>query len=368
MIEKMDILDYCLSVHNHNKYGSLKDYEHKIINQIIYEECKKNNLDYEHLKVYVLTKYEYYKNILKNKTFKLDGEDMALSIDFVDFCGFCDYKKRIIVILLNNNVINNMIKVVNNTCHEVSHYEHFAHFNSNDPICLAFIMDNLIRIYDKKCYYFNHDQLMLEILANKEGVLKAQTFIEKNNVEGLNYAKDLEYLQIYEEIYSYDLNNYNYLDVFDRFINIYRLYNKKIELPSFLEIFLNKDGTFRDLKNIIKDSKVDIDNISLNIAMIMCSNTFDKEVFAPYFKGDGRNDIQIMELYNQLNFFKSQNEQKIIEINQCFFEQNYECNFDDNLNIYLSLKQLRLEKFESRYHKIITNRGKKKTMVERGKL
>lgn len=100
-----------------------------------------------------------------------------------------------------------------------------------------------------------HDSFMYEILANKYAVMKTEEFIKQNPT---TYDYDYTLLNREKQKCLELYNNYNLSDNLDIIISNYKMLLEQI--PNFdkrlFEIFLNDDGTFKDIRNCITNERL----------------------------------------------------------------------------------------------------------------
>lgn len=100
-----------------------------------------------------------------------------------------------------------------------------------------------------------HNSFMYEILANQYAVMKTKEFIMKNPTV---YDYNLDYLNKLEQKCNEQYNNYNLSKNLDIIIANYNMLLK--EIPNFdkrlFEIFLNDNGTFKNIKTCLLDERL----------------------------------------------------------------------------------------------------------------
>jgi len=318
------------------KYQENKQYLKKIIEKIIKDECLENRINYNDLNLYVISTFDYYKNILRNVKFKLGK--ITYNISPNNAWGFSDNTNNIILVFLCNGVINNIATAIEIAYHEITHYKDKLKLKVDNPFDFALYMDNQVAIYDKKYYKLNHNRLIHEIHANLNGVEKAINFILKNKIQV--EKENLKFLIERSVLFKYDEENYDFFETFDRFIKVYRKNYDKIKLPEILQVFLNKDGSFKDYNDIINNPLIKKEDMRYCGIMVMVSDTFNREV-----KIDSK-------LLKKIEKWKSTNKRLIIEYNLKYFTNNIELSFGENSDYYMFHKQERLERFKKKYEDV----------------
>ena len=107
------------------------------------------------------------------------------------------------------------------------------------------------------------DKYFFEIDANLYGITKSKKYLEKDYPE--LYVKIKEELDKKERIYKYDYMMYDASNTVDMFLKCSKIISKikqatsisklgfeKIEKSPVLDIFLNEDSSFKNIKEIIK--------------------------------------------------------------------------------------------------------------------
>ena len=318
------------------KYRETKEYIKKLIEKIIKDECLESEINYKDLNLYVISTFDYYKNVFKNRSFKLGKISYKISPN--NAWGFSDNTNNVILVFLCNGVINNIATAIEIAYHEITHYKDKLKLKVDNPLSLALYMDNQVAIYDKKYYKLNHNELMHEIHANVNGVDKAINFILKNRIHV--EKEDLKYLIERSALFHYDEENYDFFETFDRFIKVYRKNYDRIELPEILQVFLNKNGSFKDYNDIINNPLIKKEDMRYCGIMVMVSDTFNREV-----KIDSK-------LLKKIDKWKSTNKRLIIEYNLECFSNNIELTDEDNSYDYMYHRDKRLERFKKKYPNI----------------
>ena len=348
---------YFQSICDEFGYNKIKDYISNMLKKIVCDECLKNNLDYKPLNLYFITTYEYYKNKFKNKKFKLDNGHVYNYENPIDQSGFINYYYKDIVVFLGHNVLNRIITVIFTAFHEVQHFQDYYNLNiddlnSLDMWKLAFCMDQACT-YDGSFYKSNHDQNMFEIRANLEGARKAKEFIKNNDIKGINYEKDIEYLDMLMDIYTYDMNTYNFYETFDRYIKVYRENKGKVGFTNFHSAFMNEDGIFNNLYALTRNFYIDKKEQGIRdcVSMILGSDAFFKEVIS---KENLKDDLSIseqklLELYNYAFKMRESCARHIIDYSQQFFSKKKQFKYSDNERYFKWYREKRLKQFKEKY-------------------
>lgn len=129
--------------------------------------------------------------------------------------------------------------------------ERFKDKYMQDSSKIISIIDNFKYMHNTKY----HDSFMYEILANQYGIRKTKEFIMKNPNA---YDYNLDYLNKLEQRYNEQYNNYNLSKNLDVIIDNYNILLKKILNfdKRLFEIFLNDNGTFKDIKTSLLDERL----------------------------------------------------------------------------------------------------------------
>ncbi len=231
----------------------------KISRQIIESEEKEYNIS---IKVFPLTFIEYYKDYVFTKKFNLVRASLPLIAG-----GFNDLKGSTIIFLNKVNKIvtteGKLFKLLLICFHEARHSEQ----QQFDKYSYEGFFNQLEQFIQKatlnKDYILEHDKYCFEIGANLYGVTKAKEYLKINYPD--LYEKYKNEINIQEEKYRYNYLMYDASNTIDRFIlvnkisknyplNLRNILNKDNPSP-VLEIFLNKDNTFKNIKDIIKNDK-----------------------------------------------------------------------------------------------------------------
>ena len=359
MTSNENVKTFFSKLKNNIETKSFNYYIKQIVNTIARDECKKNNMEFKNLNMCVITTYEYYKNIFKNKKFKINEQNYDVSPK--NCGGFCDSYNNNIVIFSYGKLLKRFVKIIMATFHELQHFLDDSTFNIDDINTLdmwrlAFYMDMECSIYDGNFYKSNHDQNLFEIRANLEGVKKTKEFIKNNNIKGINYEKDMEYLDMLIDIYTYDMNTYNFYETFDRYIKVYRKNKDEMELKHFFSTFINNHGLFKDIYNLTSNIYVDKNDKRIYdcVSMIFGSDTFINEVIS---KENLKGDLTISQkkLYDLSNYaFKIRESclNYIIDYNRYFFSENKQFKYLDNEMCFERYIEGRLKQFKEKYPNI----------------
>lgn len=168
------------------------------------------------------------------------------------------------------NADQKIINLIFTSYHEVRHViqEHFDEYNYDKflkEMELVYRLDDSNSDYDK-----NHDEYSSEIGANLYAIGKTKNFLNQ-------YAKDIynrryDYLDSLEEKYINDYLTYNSLKKVNDSLCVIQK-TKNIDSVPVLKYFMNEDGTFKHIKEIINNK--DFDKIDKRIVYsILSSNPY----------------------------------------------------------------------------------------------
>lgn len=267
----------------------------KIVQSIIFNECKKHQINPKDLSVFPITWVEYYKECFKNKHLKLYNITLPLIAN-----GFFtnNSQNKQIVVFINQQMASDLTHILLVTFHEFRHLYQDTKVNAWSYEGLIFNIEQLLKTQNHKEYLDNHDKYFFEIDANLYGAKMAINYLENNGIYSPN-SKELEYLKMLERVYDYDYFNFNFSSLFEKFINSYR--NKKFDhscLNFTMGVFLNKDGSFKSIKDIIKNPNFSfLDKRS--IYSIISSKIFLKELDFSTLSKDDQELIDIALEYQQ---------------------------------------------------------------------
>ena len=256
-------------------------YEAKFLCEyILQKEIKNNGLDVKPYAFGVISYYnqEYFKSKLKLHSFVIKHPDFSLVDKISSFINLTKYSlmpnykgayignDKSIVVFIDNLIVLpklkiNIIDLLKTTYHEIYHAIDFKNktesFNFNNYDKFACDLERFLSKHYTAMpfrYLFNHDSFMIEILANKYGIERTIEFIN-NNPNAYNY--DIARLEKLKKKYNNQYNNYNLSKNLDIIIKNYKAAKKSKGFDnSVFEIFLNEDGSFKSLNDIILDSRI----------------------------------------------------------------------------------------------------------------
>lgn len=314
-------------------------YIKELINKIVDDECVKRGLDREKLNLFSITTVEYYINKFKNRKFKLNGT--LYSENPFNCGGFFSHKNNDLVVFINSGYkVRRMVCLICSIYHELEHYEQkIKNYSIANLRNFAIYMDPWVAHFDKESYEFNHDQFMHEIMANKLCIIDTRNYIYNNQIDGIDSESDVEYLDCLLELYQFDDDTYNYYQTFEKYLKLYREHKDEINLPKFFQKFLNEDGTFKTISEIVNN------NLYLEdpIYIVLASDTFRNEVDLSSLSNNEMIAIQEADLRRQkcedeIRFYY----EKLLEYNPVFKNS-------DVKNIYESMKNQRISRYEEMY-------------------
>ena len=307
-------------------------YIKKIIDRIVTDECMKNGIDKNKLHVYSISTVEYNINKFFNKKFKLNGQIVSYSPKECEAIYSNKYK-NLILYIDNGKKIKRMSLLLIMIYHELEHY-HQKQLKISNIDEFAIYMDKKITFLDKNNYYLNHDTFMNEIMANYIGINKTRKLINRENIRGIQLDKDNEYLKLFEQIFTYDYYNYNYYEKFTEFIKLYRRNIYNIKLPECFNIFLNNDGTFKSIKEILRSEINDI------LYIVLGSDIFRSQLDLTSLTEE---EIKVIEKAKQLRLIK---EEKIKQNHEYFINNEYNLQYEENKKIYQIYRRDRINRYK----------------------
>lgn len=198
---------------------------------------------------------------------------------------------------------NNIVQLLKTTYHELYHAIYFntkqKGFKFNDFNSFACDLEQFLmkhNIGTPLRYLYNHDSFMFEILANIYGVKKTEEYISQNP-NAHNY--DLKKLKKIKQKYDRQYDNYNLSKILDDIIKNYKSALKCKDFDkSFFEIFLNEDGTFKNLNSSFLNEKI---------------NQIDKRIIDAFLNTNSfLKEAKIQGLNNSIYYLK----QNFIEIKE----------------------------------------------------
>lgn len=285
------------------------------------------------INIFTITTVEYYLNKFFNRKFKLNGT-IYHSNPFNSEGFFGNRNKDLVVFINNGKTKKNLVSIIDTFYHELEHYKQLKLDLTNYQDFVIY-MEKIIKKYNKLDYKVNHDQYMYEIKANLSGVKQAYSFINTHQLIGIDLQKDSEYLKTLEYIYKYDYCNYNYYDTLEKFIRIYKEHQDTIELPDYFKLFLNEDGSYKSINEILNNKS----NISSPIYIIFGTDHF-------------RNNIDLLNLSKADKDILEKAEKRRLEYKK-IKKNNYEelikniftFKYEDNKKIYRLLLNDRINRY-----------------------
>lgn len=352
----------------------------EIANEIVEEEKLNNNID---TNLYPVTFIEYYNQYVLKKTINL-VKKASLSLYALYARGFYDMEGNIVIFLNTSDRIisldGNLFSFVKTCYHEFRHTVQ-NEFSDESYEKFLTVVEALIRQNNNNVsYLLLHDDFSYEIGANLYGIRKAKEYVKRRYP--YIYDKEKEKINILENKYTFEYLTYDAAYNFDKFYKIIKSLSfinisdlvKFLEKYKIFQIFLNNDGSFKTIKDIINNVntfKID----SRIVSAVISSRSFietvsvqslSKEELEFFYKHLNytnyvyNNQLETMTKYkNQKgidlsNYLKKR--QNIVD--KARFMKNYikKCVIK---NLYLSLT-----KYKRKNHKKIINKYIEKTQEE----
>ena len=284
------------------KLEKLKEVAHNILT----EEIKNNKLDvyFKVLTIEELDKFRKLYEINKN----------------ANDCFYSE-KENTIVIVINEKEdldLENLYDLVSACFHEIRHviqksfpqnsYEGF--FNTIDYINSFNYFD-----YDK----ISHDGYSFEIGANLYSIKKTKEYLKNNQPEAFN--KYNEEIDIIEQIYKCEYLLYNAPSRFNIFMSNFKKHlkmglirwsnqkkqgNQDIIIPDILEIFLNYDGTFKPINQIINHENFN------KIDKRIIYSIFSSKAFLKSININKISKYELLLVEEALNYTKLLNQKQLV--------------------------------------------------------
>lgn len=311
----------------------------------------------EMVETYIVTVPEYKREVFIKGKFKLEN-GVIISNDVgpnyaETFCHIdSDNNERFMVIYKKLNNKDRVVKIINNTLHEIYHFiygdlngvEKQKDFSdgSLNMENLAYLLDYEVSQYDGEFYEKFHDRNLFEIRSNVTGVRATMEYIKNNVVEGIEFERDFEFLRELQIQYSFDETNYDYSESFDRYISVYRKYKKEMKLPKCLKEFLNDDGTLSATYVVLASKSFEKDVINPLLANNVYQENSDRGYYArkmlTYFK-NAREKMQKNELAKIKHYLYQINKEEIFI-------------YEENRIRYENFRSLLIKTFSSEYPNI----------------
>lgn len=230
-----------------------------IVCDIIEQEKKDNNIDFEFYPVNIVN---YYKSYVWNKKISLLNKMSLLSTPFytMGFATF-DGKVKDIVIFLGKYGIfcykDNDIKDLVFTCyHEIRHIQQ-ENFNGNSYENFIRVLESFNLSYSFEFeYMLYHDNTYLEIDANLYAITKTKDFLKTKYSD--RFKEDEVKLKIIEEKVMLDYLRYDSsytVDCFYQNIQKYKQVHDFDDIPEVFKIFYDKDFNYKEFGSIIRNEK-----------------------------------------------------------------------------------------------------------------
>lgn len=244
-----------------------------IINSIMMNEIKDNNLD---INFYSCTRIQYFNSSFlrriinnNNASTKLKLMKILAPLNSSGFFYSQDEERDIIIFLDKLSTIPGfslpISRLLKNTYHELYHALQHKELNTPQENISFDLFASKCDIFLCSCqdsdflkYYFSqetHDSQMFEILANLYGAKKTEEYLLGNNIPLT--TKEIEQFNKQKEKYQQQYQNY---DLTSRLNIILENYKKCIESKNFdksiFELFVNDDGTLKDLNSVFSNEMV----------------------------------------------------------------------------------------------------------------
>ena len=239
----------------------------QIIADIIEQEKEENAIK---ANVFPVSYSEYYKKHVFDKNFKLT-KIMGLLYLPLYAGGYTNYEGDKIIIFLDKirkrvNIERKIARLIEVCCHEFKHTFQNEYNEYSYATVLTMMEKYLKCIPYNKDYLLEHDKYYFEIDAKLYGIIKSKEYLKKDYPE--LYEKVKKELAKKERKYKYDYMMYDASNTVDMFLKCLRIINKieqitgvvkpeleKIKKFPALSIFLNEDGSFKSIKEMIDNEK-----------------------------------------------------------------------------------------------------------------
>ena len=230
-------------------------YIKQLLDKIVEEEKEKHGLTFD---FHYVGKLSYVKNINKIYKKKLKLVEKKEKIKGIMYCiGFQSQNHNMVVVYKNINQIKlcELTKLINTLYHEIGHAKDqkprmidISEYNN-----LIFFIDSCL-LPTKSKYHGDliyHDSMGYEILADMYAVKMTRKFFEKHPEIEFNE----EYLNKTEKDVNERYETYDLAQRIDEIINEghYIYIEQDIRKKSPFSIFINNDGNFRHIDDILKD-------------------------------------------------------------------------------------------------------------------
>lgn len=240
----------------------------EIVKSILAEEIQKNNLNVDFA---VSCRIAYYSkeilNKLKNKSLKFSNIKSVFG-EMNKWNGLCSSKE--IVVFSDESLAyfcepRPLVQMISVAYHELYHaIQNKEIKNTKQTISydlFSSICDNvLVHHTDENLNKYNfsakeHNSPMFEILANLYSVKKTEEYLKHSNIE--IKPNEIEFLKNMEKMCKMQYENY---DLTKRLNIILSEYKKGIAIgflkPLVFEMFINDDGTIKDVNTIFSNEIV----------------------------------------------------------------------------------------------------------------
>lgn len=215
------------------------------------------------------TNIKYKVNPITIREFYNDQETYPFSLNtkkkYVQNCGGFNEKNGLITILIDENELSHptyelMMKYAQITFHELRHT--MQNYEDKDSYKTFFIkLDKIIQRHNYIEYQLEHDNFSYEIDANLYGITKAEKYIEKHYPDIYKTYKLSSYKKIMDKKKDDATHKsliYDHISRVDKIINAiktnYVAYPAIYpHLPHPMQIFLEKDGSYKKISNILNN-------------------------------------------------------------------------------------------------------------------
>ncbi len=323
----------------------------QIVNEILDDEAKTNNLK---VNAFPVTFIEYYTDFLFKGKFSLQRVVNYASFPF-NSLGF--HSNGNIVILINS--IKKIVKgdppmvvfeLLNVVYHELRH-NFQKHYDNHSYEKFLSSLEEFLRLNKSGEFNYksNHDDFSFEIGAHLYGIRRAKEYLINKYPEIYEEAKD--YIDYMEEYYLLDYYMYDASNIFDLAIPIIRE-ELKNGIISGNYIYINSDGSFRSIRDMIDNSI--FMNLDIRIrSAITSSRTFLKELDYGQLSYDELKFLYDMVNYtntiydNQLSYLKKligkrmfSNNSIVSKMNSIIDKKKELAFYIDKIGLYMSVARV----------------------------
>lgn len=263
------------------KYGgNMMRYEDikKICDIILRKEISDNKLN---VNGYSFGRIRYYNSEFFRNKMKYSFKTSLFDFYFCFISPLCCngyYDSDIVVIFLDDypfaflnpyiSFINGVSTIYHESYHAIDYARAKAHERTNEYNNFASDVDKVLKCYfpfaikylaSKKI----HDSFMFEILANLYSVKRVEEliqYIEITPYSNIINNNDYKKLQHQKEKYSRQYENYDLSERLDIMIRQYKKFRAEKSFEKYIdwsifEIFMNEDGTFKNVKDIVLNDR-----------------------------------------------------------------------------------------------------------------